>query len=193
VTGQTGPGAPRQGRGCVFRGCLVTLSFVVGIGIAGAALVLRVPQQLGLIPTAETLLADTPDREAAAELMASMQASGVDTTGMSLHVLPMRDGSGAIAYAVLDVSAGFQFPAASDRPGLIEMFVRLSDDQARAHGVTRVAIDYRDAAGTNLGLLTAPVDAIARVASGQDDLDTFSRSIDGRVDVGAALGGMAGQ
>jgi hypothetical protein len=184
---------PRKGRGCLFRGCLITLSFVVGIGIAMTALVLRVPQQLGLLPTAETLLADTPDREGARELMTSIEASGIDTTGMQLHLLPMREGDGAIAYAVLDTSAGFQFPTGTNRPGLIEMFVRLADGRARELGVTRVAVDYRDGTGKSLGLLTAPVAAIARVASGQDSLETFSRSLDGRVDVGAVLGGMAGQ
>ena len=184
---------PPRGRGCLFRGCLITLSFVLGVVIAGTALVLRIPQQIGLIPTAETLLADTPDREGAAELMASMQASGIDTTGMSLYLLPMRDGSGAIAYAVLDTAAGFQFPTSANRPGLIEMFVRLADGRAREMGVTRVAVDYRDGTGASLGLLTASASSIARLASGQDDLDTFSRSLDGRVDVGAVLGGTGGQ
>jgi hypothetical protein len=189
VTAQGPVEAPPRGRGCLFRGCLVTLSFVVGIGVATAALVLRIPQQVGLIPTAETLLADTPDREGAAELMASIEASGIDTTGMSLLLLPMRDGDAVIAYAVLDTSAGFRFPAATDRPGLIEMFVRLSDGRARELGVTRVAVDYRDGTGKSLGLLTASASSIARVASGQDDLETFSRSLDGRVDVGAVLAG----
>jgi hypothetical protein len=176
----------------VFRGCLITLSFVVGIVVASAALVLRIPHQLGLLPTAETLLADTPDREGARELMTSIEASGIDTTGMSLHLLPMRDGSGVIAYAVLDTSGGFKFPDATNRPGLIEMFVRLADGRALELGVTRVAVDYRDATGTSLGVLTAPSSAIARVASGQDDLETFSRSLDGRVDMGAAFAGMSG-
>jgi hypothetical protein len=184
---------PRRGRGCLFRGCLVTLSFVVGIGIASAALILRIPQQVGLIPTAETLLADTPDREGAAELMTSLEASGIDPTGMSLHLLPMREADAVIAYAVLDTSAGFRFPTAAERPGLIEMFVRLADGRARELGVTRVAVDYRDATGRSLGVLTAPASAIARVASGQDDLETFSQSLDGRVDVGAVLGGVTGQ
>jgi len=94
---------------------------------------------------------------------------------------------------VLDTSAGFRFPAAADRPGLIEMFVRLSDGRARELGVTRVAIDYRDATGASLGLMTASASSIARVASGQDDLATFSRSLDGRVDVGSVLGGVSGQ
>ena len=184
---------PRRGRGCLFRGCLITLSFLLGIGVAIGALVLRVPQQIGLIPTAETLLADTPDREGARELMASMAASGIDTTGMSLYLLPMREGDAVIAYAVLDTSAGFRIPTAADRPGLIEMFVRLADGRARELGVTRVAIDYRDANGKSLGLLTAPAEAIARVASGQDDVATFSKSLDGRVDVGAVLGGVSSQ
>lgn len=184
---------PRRGRGCLFRGCLITLSFIVGLVVASAALILRVPQQVGLIPTAETLLADTPDREGAKELTASIQASGIDTTGMSLYLLPMRDSDAAIAYAVLDTSAGFRFPTSADRPGLIEMFVRLSNSRARELGVTRVAVDYRDGTGKSLGLLTASVSAIARVASGQDDLDTFSRSLDGRVDVGAVFAGASGQ
>lgn len=182
-----------RGRGCLFRGCLITLFFVGGIVIASGALILRVPQQLGLIPTAETLLADTPDREGARELMASIEASGIDTTGMSLHLLPMREGDAVIAYAVLDTSSGFRFPTAADRPGLIEMFVRLADSQAQELGITRVAVDYRDGTGKSLGLLTASVSSISRLASGQDDLETFSRSLDGRVDVGAVLGGVTGQ
>ena len=194
VFGDPTPDAPpKRGRGCLFRGCLITLSFVVGLVVATTALVLRIPQQVGLLPTAETLLADTPDREGAAALLASMQATGIDTTGMSLYLLPMRDGTGAIAYAVLDTSAGFKFPAASDRPGLVEIFVRLADGRARELGVTQVAVDYRDGSGSSLGLLTAPVASIARVASGQDDLKTFSRSLDGRVDVGAVFAGTGGR
>ncbi len=185
--------SPARGRGCLFRGCLMTLFFVVGIVIASGALILRIPQQLGLLPTAETLLADTPDREGARELMASIEASGIDTTGMSLHLLPMREGDSVIAYAVLDTSAGFTFPTAANRPGLVEMFVRLADGRAQDLGITRVAVDYRDGTGQSLGVLTASVSAITRVASGQDDLETFSRSLDGRVDLGAVLGGMTGQ
>ena len=184
------PGAPpRRGRGCLFRGCLITLSFVVGIVIATTALLLHIPQQVGLLPTAETLLADTPDREGAQALMVSMAASGIDTTGMSLYLLPMRDGSGVIAYAVLDTSAGFRFPDATDRPGIVEMFVRLAEGRARELGVTRVAVDYRNGTGASLGVLTASASSIARLASGQDDLKTFSGSLDGRVDIPAVLAG----
>ena len=172
----------------------MTFFFIVGAVLAGVAVVLHIPQQLGLLPTAESLLADTPDREGAAELTAALKASGVNTTGMSLYLLPMRDGSGVIAYAILDASAGFKLPTGtSSRPGLVEMFVQLAGAKAKALGVTRVAVDYRDSAGTALGLLTAPTSAIARLTSGQDDLATFSKNLDGRVDVSAVMAGMSGQ
>jgi hypothetical protein len=113
---------------------------------------------------------------------------------MRLYLLPMRNSDAVIAYAVLDSKAGFRFPTSTaNRPGFIEMFVQLAGSRARELGVTRVAVDYRDRDGAELGLLTATTSSIGRLASGQDDLATFQQSLDGRANVPLLLAGMAVQ
>src|SRR3989344_264638 len=98
--------------GC--RGCLkwigIILLVLIILGAIVAALLYRVPEKLGLVPSkAEKLLVMTPDREAGAELLAEARARGLNTQGVSLYIFPYKDSAGSIATATFDSREGFTF------------------------------------------------------------------------------------
>ena len=184
------PSAPvrRKKRGCFATGCLTILGlFFVG-GAVLAVLLLRVPQQLGIWPSGASLLQGTPDREAAAAILDEVAAAGMDTTGLSLYVMPVEGQDGSLAYAVLDASAGFQFPTGTAANPLPDLFGRLAGgstvDEA---GIEQVAVAYRDGAGRTLGVLTASTKVIRQFVAGEIDEAAFSEQLRGDVDLGAAL------
>lgn len=177
---------PRRRRGCCGTGCTLVLILLLLLVGGGAALYFQVPQKLGLIkPAAERLLAPDPDREAAATLLAELQAGGLNTTGMELYVMPYRDGSGSVAYAVLDGSAGFHLPTSSSDP-VLEMFKRLaSGEAAQRYGLERVAIEYRGSDGEKVMTMTATTAAIQAFANGKLTRQEMLKAIDGNVNPAA--------
>jgi hypothetical protein len=184
------PSAPihRKKRGCLATGCLTILGLLLVGGVILAVLLLRVPQQLGIWPSGATLLQGTPDREAAAAILDEVAAAGMDTTGLSLYVFPVEGQEGALAYAVLDTSAGFRFPTGTAANPIPDLFGKLSGgstvDEA---GIEQVAIAYRDESGRTLGVLTASTDDIRQFVAGEIDEETFSAQLNGDVDLGAVL------
>ncbi|HSO28759.1 MAG TPA: hypothetical protein VLS28_02540 [Candidatus Sulfomarinibacteraceae bacterium] len=179
---------PRKKRGCLATGCLTILGLFAVVSVVVGALVLRVPQQLGIWPSGATLLAGTPDREAAAAILDEVAAAGVDTTGLSLYVFPVDGRTGTLAYAVLDASAGFGSVAGTDASSIADLFGSLvagpTVDSAR---IEQVAIAYRDETGRTLGVLTASTEVIRRFVAGEIDERAFSRQLNGDVDLGATL------
>lgn len=179
---------PKKKRGCFVQGCLTLIGLLAVLVLVVAALLFRVPQQLGLAPSGARLLGGTPDRAGAASILAQVRKAGVDTTGLSLYVLPVKGQGGTLAYAVLDASAGFTFPtgvAANPLPGLFETLVNgPAVDEAN---VREVAIEYRGPDGHRLGVLTASTDVIRQFIAGTIDEKTFSARLHGDVDPLAAL------
>jgi hypothetical protein len=186
-TGTVAARRPKR-RGCLAQGCLTLLGLLTVIVLVAGALLLRVPQQLGIWPSGARLLEGTPDRTSAAAIVDQLVASGLDTTGLTLYVMPVEGQDGTLAYAVLDASAGFQFPTGSAASPLVDMFRQLTSgptvDEAR---VRQVAIEYRDPGGRRLGVLTASTDVIRRFAAGEIDEATFGAELHGDVDLAAAL------
>ncbi len=112
----------------------------------------------------------------------------MDTTGLSLYVLPVKGQTGTLAYAVLDASAGFTFPTGSAANPLLDLFDRLVNGPAvEKANVKQVAIEYRDPGGHRLGVLTASTDVIREFIAGTIDEKTFSAKLHGDVDPLAAL------
>jgi hypothetical protein len=182
--------ARRRGCGCFGTGCLVVLVVLLLVAALGGALALRVPAQLGIWPSGERLLAGTPDRPAAAAILAELKADGIDTTGLSLYVMPVEGQDGTLAYAVLDTSAGFTFPEAttSGRNPIPDMIVRLAEGRAATDaGVAAVAVEYRDPTGTPAGVLVARRAAIADFAAGRIDEAGVSQALHGTFNPAAAL------
>ncbi len=184
------PSAPvqKKKRGCLATGCLTILGLLLVVVVVVGGLVLRVPQQLGIWPSGAKLLEGTPDREAAAAILDEVAAAGVDTTGLSLYVFPVEGRDGALAYAVLDTSAGFHFPTGTDANPLPDLFGRLaSGSTVDEAGIEQVAIAYRDESGRTLGVLTASTNVIRQFVAGEIDEAAFSEQLSGDVDLGAAL------
>jgi hypothetical protein len=186
---------PKKGHGCFFKGCLTTLLVLVLLVAGVGALLARLPQQLGLWPSGASLLSGTPDRAGAAAILTEMEAEGIDTTGVTLYVMPVEGKDGTLAYAILDTSTGFRFPTAttSGRNPIPDMFVRLTGGQAaEAAGVAQVAIEYRNTAGQTLGVLTASKSSIHDFASGAIDETAFGNAMHGTFNPGAALDPLSG-
>jgi hypothetical protein len=194
--GQT-PAAPTQAgprtkkkkkRGCLAQGCLLMTGLFAVLVLLIVALVFKVPEQLGLAPSGARLLAGTPDRDSAAAILANLEKAGVDTTGLSLYVMPVTGQSGTLAYAVLDTSAGFTFTGGGAANPLPELFGSLVNgppvDDAN---VTQVAIEYRDQTGKRLGVLTASTEVIREFIAGTIDEKTFRARLHGDVDPLAVL------
>jgi hypothetical protein len=158
---------------------LIVLLLLVALG---AALYFRVPQKLGLIKSAaERLLSDSPDRAAASALMEDLTAAGFDLEGVEGYVLPLKDGTGSLAYFVLDASQGFEFPSSLDDP-ITGALVELALGNAAAEfGIRRVGMEYISATGESLLTLTASTQTISDYASGRLSREEFLKGIDGEV------------
>ena len=189
------PPPPKKKRGCCFSGCLVIVLVLLVSGLGAGALLARLPAQLGLWPSADSRLAGTPDRAGAAAILAELQAEGIDTTGLTLYVLPVTGQSGSLAYAILDTSAGFHFPTATDsaRNPIPDMFTRLTGGPAAtAAKVAQVAIEYRNPTGQSLGVLTASTASIHDFAAGTINQAAFSAALHGNFNPSGALSLLAG-
>ncbi len=172
------------------------LVLILLVGGTAAALVLRIPQQLGLLPDPHRLLAGTPDRAAATALAAELAAAGIATKGLTLYVLPVEKSKGTLAYAILDTSAGFTFPVApagGDSNPIYRMFTTLANSPTidRA-GVEQIAVEYRDETGKRLATFTAKTTAIRDFAAARIDAEAFSDRLAGDVDPVAAVGSGTG-
>jgi hypothetical protein len=191
----TPPPTPARGRGCLFRSFLTVLVVLLVLVASAGVLLARLPAQLGIWPSGSSLLAGTPDRTGAAAILDELRADNIDTTGITLYVLPVAGEDSTLAYAVLDTRAGFHFPASV--PGgpasLPNLFARLADGTAVTDArVAQVAIEYRDPSGQTLGVLTASVANIHAFVTGTIDQATFSNDLDGNFDPGAALNFLLG-
>lgn len=181
---------PRRRRGgCCGTGCLLLFLLLLLLVGGGAAFYYGLPQKLGLWRTpAQKLLAPQPDREAASTILRDLAQSGVNTRGMELYVLPYRDGSGAMAYAVLDGSKGFAFPSTIGDP-LVQVMVALARGQAaQTYGLKRVAIEYRDQTGQSLVTMTAATKSLEAYIQGTITRQQLLQAIDGTADLKALAG-----
>jgi hypothetical protein len=179
-------GRRRRGPGCCG---IIVLVLVIGIGWV-AAIRLGVPEKLGLRkPIAEQVFAGPPDREAAQAIREALIASGLRTRGIEVAILPMAGGGGSAAIFTLDASQGFDL----ERIGQGQVDWRAVDQLLNGTtladlNVARVAIDYRNASGNSVLLLTARTDDLRRYARGELTEKEFVRSIMGRVDLQALPG-----
>ena len=184
------------GCGCQVLGALLVL-VLLGVGWL-AAVHYRVPEKLGLRQApVERLDTDAPDRQTAAALAADMTAAGMNLQGVSLTVLPYKDGSGNLAVAVLDAGDGFRFggadasgaDAGGDVTAYLEALAGGGDDNP--YGIKRAALQYVDAEGNALISVTADATSIGQFARGEIDQETFLAAIEGEVDLTAlATGGL---
>ena len=142
-------------------------------------------EQLGIWRSpSERLLSGTPNRQAAEEILAALDEAQIDAAGMTLYVLPVAGTDRSIAYAVLDAAEGFSFTLSRDEDPFIGLMEAMSTGRTAAEAkITRVAIDYRDASGDSLVLLTASTEILQRFRKGEIDQAAMLAAIDGRADL----------
>ncbi|MBI5651423.1 MAG: hypothetical protein HZC40_13425 [Chloroflexi bacterium] len=171
---------PKTGIGCVRIGCTLILGFVFVIVAIVAVLYFRVPQQLGLLPSAQRAFADTPDRAAAIALRDELTKAGIDTRGMGIYVLPYRDKPGSVVYITLDSAQGFKFKSGSKDP-VVDYFKQIAQSgSAKQYDIRRLAMEYKSPAGISLLSLTASTDTITAFANGAINRSEFLKKLDGQ-------------
>lgn len=178
-TAITEPKSPK-GPGCVQIGCITILVVVVVCVATVAVLYFRIPQQLGLFPSAQRAFADTPDRAAATALRDELTNIGIDTKGMGIYVLPYREKPGSVAYITLDSAQGFKFKSGSKDPITDYLMQMAQSESAKKYSIQRVAIEYKGTSGTSLISLTASTETLKAFANGAINRTEFLKKLDGQ-------------
>lgn len=170
--------------GC-FKIFFLIVIFVVILLVLFVANALDLPRQWGLTHSkAEKIFDDTADREAAVQLTSELTTAGINTTGMTLYVLPEREGGGSAVYALLDASAGFVFTGSeSGDPMLATMAAIVRSETAKADGIKEVAIEYKDASGATLITLGATTEDITAFADGTISEEAFIAKVGGKTNI----------
>jgi hypothetical protein len=183
--------AKRKKGGC--RGCLKIFLIVLAVllvifGII-AALFYRIPQRLGLMPNkAEKLLVATPDREAADELLAEARARGMSTQGVSLYVLPYKDGNGSVASAIFDSREGFSFSQGGRLNPVGQAFSQIAGGPvAEKLNIERITVTYISAKGEDLMSLSAKRSDSLAFANGSMSEEQFMSVLGGDINLPAVV------
>jgi hypothetical protein len=176
----------RRRGGC---GCGIAL-LVVALLLVGwiAAMRWGVLEKLGLRqPIAEQVFAPPPDRQAATALMGALQQAGMNTRGVSVHVLPMAGQEGSVAILTLDASQGFD-PERLFEGGNSAALERLFEGGSLQDlNVTRLAFDYVDQDGKSIVTLTASTEALRQFSQEEIDEKEFLGAVMGRIDIPALI------
>lgn len=180
----------RRGLGC--GGCLL-IALAVAVVLAGAGIwVSPLSIKWGLRKSPAAKLLGAPDRAAADMLRLEMIASGMPADGVQSYILPIKGQDQKALYTIVDASQGFDLVAAgaTSTDALVDLLVRYANSQTVTdQKVGYIAIEYRDASGATLSVLTAPTDIIRGFANGSVSREEFMKALDGRVDVGQIFGG----
>lgn len=173
----------KKKKGCLRTGCgLIGWLLVVLILVAGWVFVVNsnIPEQLGLRkPPAERLLSGEPDRASADAILSALNEGGLNTQGVRLYVLPLEGTNSQIAYAVLEASEGFTFDYSGGDDAMTGLLVQMATSQAVTDArIERVAIDYRNATGDQVAVITAPVAILRAYAEGRASAEEVSNALD---------------
>jgi hypothetical protein len=149
------------------HGCLISFGvFLLLIGIA-LAVVFDLPMRLGLISSpAEKLFTEPADIGARAVLTQEFEQAGQPAQGISFYVLPYKDRGYSLAYVVLDQSKGYRYVDTGFGNPIFATFELVARSKAVEQAqIYRVAVEFREADGSTLCVLTAPVFAIQQYAA----------------------------
>jgi hypothetical protein len=159
---------------------LILLVIVVLVLAAIAGVAFRVPQKIGLVKSpAERLFTETPDGVKADAVMENLKATGLNTKGVEVYVLPVAGTEDNVAIVVLDASKGFSFSGAGSVDPVKAFMTVVA--KAQQDGINRAAVAYYDESGKELATVTVPSDAV--VAYSQKKLT--DRQLMEKVDIGA--------
>ncbi|MFC1917636.1 hypothetical protein ACFLXH_03185 [Chloroflexota bacterium] len=167
----------------IFLAILVVIIIIIGF------VFFNLPQRIGLVQTpTEKLISATPDREAAAAMMADLKVDGANTQGMELYVFPVigtedNPSDYNVAVVIIDAGQGFDFRNFSEQDLMNYMNKLSSVGQNGEYNIERVAISYADESGDSLITLTASTDAILKFADGKISREQFLEEMEGEVNL----------
>lgn len=167
---------------------ILLLIFLVLVGIL-LALFFRVPEKLGLMPNAaKKHLVYTPDRNAGEELLESVRQMGMNTEGVSIYVMPYKNGDGSVAAVVMDQREGFHFDQSGGLDPLVRVFTQVAgSSKAEELNIKYVTATYVSAKGQDLISLSASrADSLTFANGGMTD-EQFMSKLNGDINLPAVL------
>ncbi|MFH1650683.1 MAG: hypothetical protein ABID87_01055 [Chloroflexota bacterium] len=168
---------------------LIGLAVFVVIVIIIGFVFFNLPQRIGLAQTpTEKLISATPDREAAAAMMADLKVAGTDTAGIELYIFPVIGDEDSpsddnVAVVIIDEGKGFDFRNFNEQDLMNYMEKLSSVGQSGGYNIERVAISYSDKSGDSLITLTASTEAILKFANGTTTREQFLEEMEGEVNI----------
>jgi hypothetical protein len=163
-------------------GCLGVFVVVALIVAALGAWYLRLPEQWGLVESpAEEYFEGSPNPWAKDYLKQDFENEGVSTEGIMFAPMPRDEGDSHTAYILIDESEGASW-SHSTYPNPIEgaLIIAATGDAASLFDIERVAVDYRDASGAQVAVMTAPTDALVAFDEGTISQEELFAQMNGR-------------
>ncbi len=167
------------------HGCLISFGVFLLLISVGLAVVFDLPMRLGLISSpAEKMFTEPADPEARAVLTKDFEQANQPTKGISFYVLPYKDRDYSLAYVVLDQSKGYQYVDTGFEDPIFATFQLVARSKAVQQAqIYRVAVEFREADGSTLSVLTAPVFAIQQYVAKTIDKKAFIAQMDGHANL----------
>jgi hypothetical protein len=132
--------------------------FLVVLGAAGYVVwQTPLPEQWGLRQPAAVRLLDPPDRNTATDLALELSMEH-DTPGVFYYVLPVKNSTDQLLYVIADTSAGFDGikNLGGSTYAILDYLAQIATNKAiSGTNIVRIALDYRNEQGYQVGILTA--------------------------------------
>ena len=160
------PAAKKRGCGCYVIGCLGVLVVIALAITLSAGWYLRWPERWGLVESPATKLFEpSPNPWAAEALEEEFVDGGMSVEGLTFYVLPVEDGTTQVVYVLAEEAEGFTWSHPTfENPIEGLLYVTAASEATVEYSIERVAVDYRDADGVQVAVMTAPTEAlVARV------------------------------
>ena len=165
------------------RGCLITLLIFAVIVVIPLALILRVPQMIGLTKApADAVFSNPVDRGTGALAVEELAATGYPTSGLRIYVYDNPAG-GTIGYAILDGEHDFNFGSNVSGDPVLDFMGRMANlETLTDSGMSVIAFAYRNGEGKVVTVMTTSVRAAQAYAAGVLPEEGFIDQINGWVD-----------
>ena len=188
---------PKKRSGCrsCALGCLITLGVFVLVLVFAAGWFFNWPAQWGLVASpAESVFEPGVNPYASDDLEAELAAQGLNMQGVSVFVVATEDGSGHVAYILVDDQNGADWSHDTYRSAAEGFLILSAGTQAAdTYAISRIAVDHRDEQGTQAAVMTAPTTALREYAAGAITQQELFDQMDGYADMAGMLAGASSE